>query len=373
MKIKNLKYIFYSVILWLFFLNLWALAQWEWWLINCPSSDLQSSWWCEVYSPGDNRYCSNWIEGETTEPWLTLYLDNLSPDVREEYNIKIQQQNLRFWKLMLMYNQGHPDDVIVWWWWFAWLQQVWSLNRLMDVYWLDHNPWCRLWNITLNTYFTAELCSKIYTDQEVQETSTTDCPDGWEFNQDYCCTKSVSCDNPATPQTETWTCWSWSQNNWLWCCISICSWNTIMPEWWTSASDCTWCIEGETVPNADHTKCVCDSSVKCCWIKLNTVVPFIWDCIELDSDSSRSDTTSVNSVTAFPILMQWLMKIVMSVIMVFSFIMLIVAWLMMTAWSISNNSFTKWKTILKNVIISLILLWCSWLILSLINPSFFGG
>ena len=119
-------------------------------------------------------------------------------------------------------------------------------------------------------------------------------------------------------------------------------------------------------------KCVCNPNVKCCGVQLNTVVPFIWDCIELDADSSRGDTTSVNSMTAFPILMQWLMKILMSVIMVFSFIMVIVSWLMMTTWAFWKSSgFDKWKTILKNVIISFILLWCSWLILSLINPSFF--
>ena len=175
--------------------------------------------------------------------------------------------------------------------------------------------------------------------------------------------------------TSWWSAGNWNTSWWSagwWSWWNICSWDTIMPEWWTSASDCTWCADW-TKASPDNTKCICDSSVKCCWIKLNTVVPFIWDCIELDSDSTRSDTTSVNSVTAFPILMQWLMKIVMSVIMVFSFIMLIVAWLMMTAWAFKNTSFDKWKTILKNVIISLILLWCSWLILSLINPSFFGG
>ena len=118
-------------------------------------------------------------------------------------------------------------------------------------------------------------------------------------------------------------------------------------------------------------KCICDPNVKCCGIQLNTVVPFIWDCIEM-SASTRWDTTSVTSTTAFPILMQWLMKILMSAIMVFSFLMVIVAWLSMTTWAFGGSGFTKWKTILKNVIISLILLWCSWLILSLVNPSFFG-
>ena len=126
------------------------------------------------------------------------------------------------------------------------------------------------------------------------------------------------------------------------------------------------------VRSTGECKCVCEAG-KCCWIQLNTVVPFIWDCIEMDTDSTDPNTTNVTSVTAFPILMQWLMKILMSAIMIFSFLMVIVAWLSMTTWAFGGSGFTKWKTIIKNVIISLILLWCSWLILSLINPSFFGG
>ena len=117
----------------------------------------------------------------------------------------------------------------------------------------------------------------------------------------------------------------------------------------------------------------CDPESECCGIQLNTVVPFIWDCIEMNPSSNGWDTTGVTSVTAFPILIQWLMKILMSAIMVFSFLMVIVAWLLMTTWAFSGWNFKKWINILKNVIVSLILLWCSWLILSLINPSFFGG
>ena len=139
---------------------------------------------------------------------------------------------------------------------------------------------------------------------------------------------------------------------------------------WTT--QCTGTCSAWEIWNTWSCKCVCDSSNRCCWIQLNTVVPFIWDCIELDTNSNNENTTSVNSMTAFPVLMQWLMKIMMSVIMVFSFIMVIVSWLMMTVWAMpKSSSFDKWKNIFKNVLISLILLWCSWLILSLINPSFF--
>ena len=174
---------------------------------------------------------------------------------------------------------------------------------------------------------------------------------------------------PNLPDPETHECPQQWYVVWEgWCCVPPCTWNQYLASW--GCTDCTW----DTIPNDNHTKCVCNPDITCCWIKLNTVVPFIWDCIEMNASSSRWDTTSVTSVTAFPVLMQWLMKILMSAIMIFSFLMVIIAWFMMTTagfwWS---GGFTKWKTILKNVIISLILLWCSWLILSLINPNFFGG
>ena len=181
--------------------------------------------------------------------------------------------------------------------------------------------------------------------------------------EDWKCCKPVSNPEPE-PQvcerqpvngacSDSWYILSWD------CCVFDCS------EW----RDCSYWEKWSTW----SCKCVCDSSKKCCWIQLNTVVPFIGDCIEMNTDSSRWDTTSVTSVTAFPILAQWLMKILMSAIMVFSFLMVIIAWLSMTTWAFGWSWFSKWKTILKNVIISLILLWCSWLILSLINPNFFGG
>lgn len=206
-----------------------------------------------------------------------------------------------------------------------------------------------------------------------------------------CCVEGDSCANqPVSPWQCSWTlvlnpagdCCITCEHpvNWSWNCTepwftaqgNCCFANNLCWSWvnmWWQCHECTW----DTIANENHTKCICNSNIKCCWIQLNTVVPFIWDCIELNTDSHRWDTTVVTSVTAFPILMQWLMKILMSAIMVFSFLMVIVAWLMMTTWAFSNSSFSKWKTILKNVIISLILLWCSWLILSLINPSFFGG
>ena len=182
----------------------------------------------------------------------------------------------------------------------------------------------------------------------------------------------TQCELPSIPAIG-WVCNPWYKTGNNNCCVLICPWeNSYRTGWEPVETNCKSC-ENWTIANETHTKCICNSNEKCCWIKLNTVVPFIWDCIELNTDSHRWDTTAVTSITAFPLLMQWLMKILMSAIMVFSFLMVIIAWLMMTTWAFSNSSFSKWKNILKNVIISLILLWCSWLILSLINPSFFGG
>ena len=186
----------------------------------------------------------------------------------------------------------------------------------------------------------------------------------WYSLQNWCC----ACDLFAWDSG----CWDGYSPNSQGCCrpaSQMCGENQYMPSW------STWCAECEiwTKPNEEHTKCVCDPDIKCCGVQLNTVIPFIWDCIEMNAESSRDNTTNVNSVTAFPILMQWLMKIVMSVIMIFSFIMIIVAWLLIVSGAFGWNWFTTGKKIIKNVIISLILLWSSWLILSLINPSFFGG
>lgn len=217
----------------------------------------------------------------------------------------------------------------------------------------------------------------------------------WSYSEDSgCCVKWESCLNPATPPTnwqcvspyvfdqagecctncsnplhDDWTCDQWYTAQWGCCFPDDRCWENQINQWW----QCKACEEEWTKPNEAHTRCICNPDEKCCGVQLNNVVPFIGDCIEMNAESSRDTTTNVNSVTAFPILMQWLMKILMSVIMIFSFLMIIVAWLMIVSWAFGWNWFATWKKIIKNVIISLILLWCSGLILSLINPSFFGG
>jgi len=130
------------------------------------------------------------------------------------------------------------------------------------------------------------------------------------------------------------TCWAWKKMNWSW-------------------------------------KCVCDSAQTCCGIQLNTVVPFIWDCIEMSNDPSAGNTTRVNALTAFPILMWWLSKMIITAILIFSFVMIVVWWILIIAWWISQSNYKQWIDIIKKVIIALALLWASWIILRLINPNFF--
>jgi len=125
-------------------------------------------------------------------------------------------------------------------------------------------------------------------------------------------------------------------------------------------------------------KCECDSSKRCCWILLNTIVPFIWDCIEMTSQndvwsSNNKNTSTVNQLNAFPFLMMWLSKILVTAILIFSFLIVIVSWLMMVTWVYDDSNYKKWMEWIKKVVVALILLWSSWLILKLINPSFFGG
>lgn len=206
----------------------------------------------------------------------------------------------------------------------------------------DSYTYLNLSECCFNQHFHAPYCNNQNWDDE------------WQVNSEWNWAQTETSPTPATPDTNWGAQEPTPQNTQCEQTVTCNTWAWEMPD---PTNPC---------------KCVCNPDKKCCGVQLNTVVPFIWDCIELDADSSRGDTTSVNSMTAFPILMQWLMKILMSVIMVFSFIMVIVAWLLMTTWAFwKSNGFDKWKTILKNVIISLILLWCSWLILSLINPSFF--
>ena len=120
----------------------------------------------------------------------------------------------------------------------------------------------------------------------------------------------------------------------------------------------------------------CDP-VKCnCGVKLNTNVPFIWRCIVYGmtndpNDSSytngNDDIVVVNPLNAFPVLMTWIVKILMTLILLICFGALIVAGVMMTI----PEQYDTGKWLIKKVVVAIALLWLSGTILYLINPNFF--
>jgi len=122
---------------------------------------------------------------------------------------------------------------------------------------------------------------------------------------------------------------------------SICKWNS-------SLKKCQSCSD----PNV------------CCGVELNTNVPFIGKCIE---DESSNDPTAIKTSQAFPVLMSSLTKILVTAILIVSFV-LIVVWGIMI--STGNPSWGK-KMIIK-VVMGIALLGASGVILRLINPNFFG-
>lgn len=119
------------------------------------------------------------------------------------------------------------------------------------------------------------------------------------------------------------------------------------------------CDEPEPWDQGGETPELC--SDWCCWIKLNTNFPIIWDCISIGSDSKT------NVTNAFPYMVWAITKIVMSLIMVVCFILVIYAGIL---WSSDHPK--EAKDILEKVAKTILLLWFSGVILKLINPNFFG-
>jgi hypothetical protein len=77
-------------------------------------------------------------------------------------------------------------------------------------------------------------------------------------------------------------------------------------------------------------------------------------------------------LTAFPVLMWWLSKIVVSLILITSFMTLIYAWVLMTTWWYDQSNYSKGIELIEKVIRWIALLWASGVILHLINPNFFN-
>lgn len=105
-------------------------------------------------------------------------------------------------------------------------------------------------------------------------------------------------------------------------------------------------------------------------ISLNTTVPFVGNCISLRR-SSNENTTQVTPDTAFPLLIVAVTKIMMTVILIFCFLAIIVGGVMMSMGWADEWQYNKGKDLIKHVVIALALLGASWVILRIINPSFF--
>lgn len=181
------------------------------------------------------------------------------------------------------------------------------------------------------------------------------------------------CDTPPNGESCTEYEGDWVYNDW--CCESC--WSDEKAEWDECVCSKTEADCAKNDEKLENCKCVCDNTKQCCWIELNTVVPFIGDCIEMTTQNNIADpndpnTSRVNQLNAFPFLMMGLSKILVTVILIFSFLIVIVAGLMMVTWVYDENNYKKWMERIKKVVVALILLWSSGLILKLINPNFFG-
>ena len=128
-----------------------------------------------------------------------------------------------------------------------------------------------------------------------------------------------------------------------------------------------------TTTNAIDTVSVCEKCDidKCnCGVKLNTNIPFIGRCIMYGNTNNTwmsGDVTTVNAISAFPILMTGMIRLLMGVILVVCLGTIIVGWFMMTVpWQYETG---KW--LVMKVVWTIVALGSLWLILYLINPNFF--
>lgn len=138
------------------------------------------------------------------------------------------------------------------------------------------------------------------------------------------------------------------------------------PDWWVYNS-INQCVCRDGYKNVNNVCTSCKAKWVCCGVELNTSVPFIGKCIEDSSSDVGGDETWVTWDQAFPVLMSSMMKILVTVILIVSFVLIIVGGIMI---AVGNPSGGK-KMIIK-VVIGIALLGASGVILRLINPNFFG-
>ena len=232
---------------------------------------------------------------------------------------------------------------------------------------------------------TPEICSQTCSSQSTSSINATD-------NYNQCRAANPSDTNPTTcsdvdnawiNQNADGSCPNWYVPDGQWtllCCNPQPEWSTtvlcnvarsnylnepnskvVMPD---VSCDCAPGY-GELPGAPKGKKCQpCNTPGVCCGIKLNTKIPFIGDCIE---SSSQASGAVITETTAFPVLVTALVKILISVILIASFVLIVVAGVMRA----TGNA--KWgKDMIVKVAIWLAILWASGVILRLINPNFFG-
>lgn len=107
-----------------------------------------------------------------------------------------------------------------------------------------------------------------------------------------------------------------------------------------------WCIYIE-----QGSKCVA-----CPWIRLNTNIPFIWNCIPTSTQTE-----------VFPVFIGGLIQFTMSLLVLIWFICIIVGGVKISLWDT-----WWWRDLIMKVVYAMAALWASWVILKIINPNFFS-
>lgn len=125
---------------------------------------------------------------------------------------------------------------------------------------------------------------------------------------------------------------------------------------------CAWnnCWSKTTNQSGTNTS----SKTVCKWIKLNTNFPFVGSCIGLESGET-------NQINVFPKMVKSLMKLIISIIMLMSLIIIIIAGVMVTSSGYDSGNYKKGLDLINKVATGLALLGASGVILKLINPNFF--
>lgn len=150
-------------------------------------------------------------------------------------------------------------------------------------------------------------------------------------------------------------------------------------EWWEQEEEDTpldcdiknsqWECCKKTYYDIQLKKTVC-----CEGILLNTDVPYIGQCIVFRKNTSTQSAAGliIDETTAFPVLMWWLNRLLVSIILLVGFIGILIGWIMISASWAKEDWARSGRKIIGNIITALALLGASGVILRLINPHFFG-